>query len=79
MFTPNFNYGLESGDIISYAKFFSIHNMTFTLLMHEPDKWTASVTTEDFSAVTSFMNGPVAALRELHQIVRPMIKEMHNA
>jgi hypothetical protein len=79
MFTPKFNYSLESGDIISYAKFFFIHNMTFTLLMHEPNKWTASTKTENFSVVTSFASGPEAALRELHQLVRPMIKEVHNA
>jgi hypothetical protein len=53
--------------------------MTFTLLMHEPNKWTASTKTENFSVVTSFASGPEAALRELHQLVRPMIKEVHNA
>lgn len=78
MFTPKFNVHVESSDLLSYAKFFRLHGLSFNIVMHEPDKWVASTSCDDFSATTSFQDGPVSALRELHVMIRPMLNKLPN-
>lgn len=61
--------------MVSYSKFFKHHGLTFILTMHDVDRWTASTNSGVYTATTGYEPGPVAALRQLHILIRPMINE----
>lgn len=76
MLTQTFNKEEETGDLISYAKWFSINDLKFCLHMHSTDDWTAETEFLAFKIETTHVDGPVKALALLHGLVRPIVAEL---
>ena len=76
MLTQTFNKEEETGDLISYAKWFSINNLKFCLHMHSPEDWTAEAEFSSFKLETAHVDGPVKALALLHGLARPIVSEV---
>ena len=75
MLTPTTNSLAEHSDIISYARWFSLNGVTFSLNMKDPSAWTASCSFRSFVDIeTALFTGPTLALMDLHRIVKSMIK-----
>lgn len=76
MLTQTFNKEEETGDLISYAKWFSINGLKFSLHMHSSEDWTAEVEFATFKLETAHVDGPVKALALLHGLARPVVSEL---
>jgi hypothetical protein len=79
MFTPITNISFESSDIISYAKWFSLQGITFSLNMKDPSSWTASCSFRSFVDIeTSVCSGPTLAIMELQKLIKSMLESEKN-
>jgi hypothetical protein len=67
------NNSEDSGDIISYAKWFAINELKFSLDMLSPNQWIAKAKVTDIFIETSINKGPVSALMELHKIAKRLL------
>ena len=75
MHTPTTNISPESSDIISYAKWFSLQGICFSLNMKDPSSWTASCEFRSFVDIeTPTFTGPTLAVMELQKIVKTMLQ-----
>lgn len=78
MLTPISSYSHENGDIISYAKWFTLNELRFSIEMISPTQWIAKSEITDILIETSINKSPIKALMELHKIAKHLLVKNPN-
>lgn len=78
MLTQTSSPNYENSDITSYAKWFTLNELRFSLEMISPTQWVAKSKITDIFIETSINKSPITALMELHKIAKQLLVKNTN-